>query len=100
MVTARTYIAVLSAVALLTLPGAAATATLGAPQRVELVNKYCIGCHQDRLKSGGFSFSTLDPAHPDGNAEQAEKIIRKLRTGMMPPAGQARPDAKTLEAFT
>src|SRR5262245_46605254 len=64
-----------------------------------LVTQYCAGCHNDKLKTGGFSFAEVDIAHPEQNAERAEKIIRKLRAGMMPPAGAKRPDAATLKAF-
>ena len=64
-----------------------------------LVKQYCAGCHNDRLKSGGFSFSKLDLAHPDLNPAQVEKVIVKLQTGMMPPAGAPRPDAATIKGF-
>jgi len=64
-----------------------------------LVNQYCAGCHNDRGKSGGFSLSEIDLAHPERNAEQVEKVIRKLRTGMMPPSGRPRPDGETLQGF-
>ena len=64
-----------------------------------LVKQYCAGCHNDRLKSGGFSFAKLDLAHIDQNAEQAEKVITKLRSGMMPPAGMPRPDRTVLNNF-
>ncbi len=64
-----------------------------------LVNQYCAGCHNDKLKSGGFSWTKLDPTHPELNAEQAEKVIRKVRAGLMPPSGLPRPDAATMKAF-
>ncbi len=63
----------------------------------QLISEYCAGCHNDKLRAGGFSWSTLDVAHPDQNAEQAERVIRKLRSGMMPPAGARRPDAASLK---
>ena len=64
-----------------------------------LVNKYCAGCHNDKLKSGGFSWSKIDLAHPDQQAEEVEKVIRKVRAGMMPPSGLPRPDSTTLRSF-
>jgi mono/diheme cytochrome c family protein len=64
-----------------------------------LVDKYCAGCHNDKLKSGGFSWAKVDLTHPDQNAEQLEKVIRMLRAGMMPPPGLPRPDAATVKAF-
>ena len=65
----------------------------------ELVSQYCAGCHNDKLRSGGFSWLALDLAHPEKDLEQMEKVIRKVRTGMMPPSGARRPDAATMKAF-
>jgi cytochrome c553 len=56
------------------------------------VTDYCAGCHNDRVKSGGMTLTALDPAHVEASPELAEKVIRKLRTGLMPPAGAKRPD--------
>ena len=64
-----------------------------------LVNDYCAYCHDDSLREGGFSWSEVDVAHPERNAAQAEEIIRKLRAGMMPPAGALRPDDDALRAL-
>jgi cytochrome c551/c552 len=65
----------------------------------EFVNRYCAACHNDERKSGGFSFAQIDLAHPARNAGQLEKVILKLRTGMMPPAGMPRPQADKVQAF-
>lgn len=64
-----------------------------------LANQYCAGCHNNQVKSGGMTLAQLDLAHPDRNAELAEKVIHKLRAGMMPPPGMPRPDAASLKAF-
>ncbi len=64
-----------------------------------LVTKYCAGCHNDKLKSGGFSWSAVDLADPSRNAAQVERVIRKLRAGMMPPAGAPRPEAASTNEF-
>ncbi|HEY6506925.1 MAG TPA: DUF1592 domain-containing protein [Vicinamibacterales bacterium] len=66
-------------------------ATPGAAQRA-LIDQYCLGCHNDRLKSGGLSLAALDLTAVNQHAEIAEKVIRKLRGGLMPPAGARRPD--------
>ena len=58
-------------------------------------NKYCVTCHNAKLKTGGF---VLDPAeldHVGAHAEQWEKVVKKLRTQVMPPAGLPRPDDAT-----
>jgi Protein of unknown function (DUF1592)/Protein of unknown function (DUF1588)/Protein of unknown function (DUF1587)/Protein of unknown function (DUF1595)/Protein of unknown function (DUF1585) len=64
-----------------------------------LVNQYCAGCHNDKLKSGGFSWSALDAAHPEKNIDEAEKVIRKVRAGLMPPPGLPRPASTAMKAF-
>ena len=69
-----------------------------APRR-PLADQYCVGCHNDKLKSGNMTLTKLDLAHPGQNAELAEKVIRKLRAGMMPPAGLPRPNAAASKLF-
>ena len=63
------------------------------------VTQRCAGCHNDKLKSGNFSWAGIDVAHPGRNGQSVEKAIRMLRAGMMPPPGIPRPDAATLQAF-
>jgi hypothetical protein len=64
-----------------------------------LVNQYCAYCHNDKLKSGGMGLTKLDVSHPEQDAELAEKAIRKVRAGLMPPPGMPRPPAPALKAF-
>jgi hypothetical protein len=64
-----------------------------------LVDKYCAACHNDQTRSGGFSWAKADLIHPNESAEQLEKVIRKLRAGLMPPVGMPRPDAATMKDF-
>jgi cytochrome c551/c552 len=64
-----------------------------------LVSQYCAGCHNDNLKSGGFSWTTIDLTHPEKNAERVEKVIRKLRAGLMPPPGRPRPETSVIKGF-
>ncbi|MBZ5605365.1 MAG: DUF1592 domain-containing protein [Acidobacteriia bacterium] len=63
------------------------------------VDKTCAGCHNDKVKSGGFSWTKVDLTHPEKTAPAAENAIRMLRAGMMPPPGMPRPPAATLKAF-
>jgi len=58
-----------------------------------------MGCHSDRVRSGGLALSALNLDAVDQNAEVAEKVIRKLRGGLMPPAGARRPDSQSTAAF-
>ena len=69
-----------------------------APQRASL-DRYCVGCHNDRVKTGGLALDTLDVERVGENAEAWEKVVRKLRGRMMPPAGRPRPDEATYESL-
>ena len=66
----------------------------------ELVNKYCAGCHSEKLKTGGLVLEKLDLSNVSANARVWEKVIRKVGTGSMPPLGMPRPEQATLTAFS
>jgi mono/diheme cytochrome c family protein len=67
--------------------------TAAAPQPSRAVfDKYCVGCHNQRVKTAGLALDALDPAQVGEHAEAWEKVVRKLRTGAMPPPGRPRPD--------
>jgi hypothetical protein len=74
------------------------TALAGAQDRA-LLDRYCIGCHNEKTRSGNLAMDKLDLARPGNNAETWEKVVRKIRAGMMPPAGMPRPDRATLDDF-
>jgi len=59
------------------------------------VNRYCTGCHNDKLKTAGLSLAAVSGASSD----TLEKVLRKLRTGEMPPPGMPAPDVKTRAAI-
>src|SRR4029077_13929559 len=64
-----------------------------------LVDRYCVTCHSDRAKTGGLTLQNIDFEHlPDGAAIW-EKVARKLRGGMMPPAGMPRPEPASLDGL-
>jgi mono/diheme cytochrome c family protein len=63
-----------------------------------MFDKYCVTCHNQRLRTAGFSIDNLDSAHPAANPEAWEKVIAKLRAGSMPPPGRPRPDPATYQA--
>jgi len=60
-----------------------------------VLDRYCIGCHNQRLKSGDLALDTLDLSALDQHTSVGEAVVRKLRGGMMPPAGAPRPDGDT-----
>ena len=63
------------------------------------VNEYCVNCHNDKLKRGELSLTSLDIDRADPENPIWEKAIRKVRTGMMPPAGVRRPAAARIDEF-
>ena len=65
----------------------------------EVVDRYCTRCHNERSFRGNLSLVDFDVARADEHAETAERMIRKLRAGMMPPPGARRPTADTLTAL-
>jgi mono/diheme cytochrome c family protein len=67
--------------------------------RQALLKRYCISCHNDRLKTAGLALDVLDLTNIGSSAAVWEKVVRKLRAGVMPPAGRPRPDEATHDAF-
>ena len=65
----------------------------------ELVENYCTICHNDALEIGNFSLEQVDLAQPADHAAALEKVVLKLRSGMMPPQGMPRPEASELHRF-
>ena len=64
-----------------------------------LIGRYCFRCHNDALMTGGLSLESFDASRASEHAEIAEKMIRKLQAGMMPPPVAQRPDAATYRAL-
>jgi hypothetical protein len=77
----------------------AAAAALPAPTAREVIENYCLQCHDNDKQKGDLTLEAFDPAKADSHAEVAEKIVRKLRAGMMPPPGAERPSEEALDAF-
>jgi Protein of unknown function (DUF1592)/Protein of unknown function (DUF1588)/Protein of unknown function (DUF1587)/Protein of unknown function (DUF1585)/Protein of unknown function (DUF1595) len=64
------------------------------------LKQYCITCHNDRIKAGSLVLETINVASVDDTIEVWEKVVRKLRTGMMPPRNAPKPPAAVADAFT
>ena len=62
-----------------------------APHRA-LLDRYCVTCHNDRLQTADLALDNLDLEHVGEAPEVWEKVVRKLRAGIMPPSGRPRPD--------
>jgi mono/diheme cytochrome c family protein len=65
-----------------------------------MLNTYCVGCHNTRLKTGGLALDGLDLQAAADNAQIWEKALRKLRGHLMPPPGNPQPPQKDVDAFT
>ena len=76
-----------------------AAATLLPAEQTALVKQYCVSCHSERGKAGGLSLATFDANDIVAHGETSEKMIRKLRAGMMPPAGVRRPEPAVINAL-
>jgi len=76
----------------------------GAAERA-LLDRYCVGCHNQRSKAAGqeparkLTLDDLDVTRIADHAEVWERVVRKLRAGMMPPAGARRPDKAAYDGF-
>jgi hypothetical protein len=70
---------------------------LAVEQQNALVKQYCATCHNDRAKAGGLTLAGFDAAAILDRRPDTEKIIRKLRAGMMPPSGARRPEAAVID---
>ncbi len=75
-----------------------ATARAVAAPRV-ILDEYCVACHNDRARRGNLSLEGLDLRNVGKDAETWEKVVRKLRSGMMPPPGLRRPPLAEYAAF-
>ena len=64
-----------------------------------IVDRYCVTCHNPRTRAGGFTLDALPVSSAEREPQAWEKVVRKLRTGMMPPSGAPRPDRATLDAL-
>jgi hypothetical protein len=64
-----------------------------------VINQYCVTCHNQRAKTAGLMLDTMDFEHVDKDAATWEKVVRKIKTGMMPPSGARRPGRAVLDGF-
>jgi hypothetical protein len=79
--------------------GQVSPAPAGAPLLHAVLDSYCIGCHNQRLRTGGLALDSVDLTTPGVNPELWERVIAKLRAGSMPPPGRPRPDVATYRSL-
>jgi hypothetical protein len=79
--------------------GLLAAGPMTASEQRALLDKYCITCHNQTTKTAGLLLDTLDVANVSAAPAIWEKVIDKIRGGMMPPAGMPRPERQALDTF-
>ena len=85
-------------------PRAVASRTSSAPSiapesHAAVVKQYCVTCHSDRLKTGGLTLEPANATNPPADPAVWEKVIKKVRAGMMPPTGMPRPTQAVLDGL-
>ncbi len=82
-------------------PAGAGQAPAEAPDPAEasrtVLRRYCVACHNGRTLTAGLALDTVDMAQIGDHADLWERVVRKLRAGLMPPAGRRRPDEATYD---
>jgi hypothetical protein len=64
-----------------------------------MLDKYCVTCHNSKTKIAGLTLDKMDLSNVSDNAETWEKVVKKLRTGAMPPLGMPKPEKATVDEF-
>jgi hypothetical protein len=80
-------------------PQSPSTSAAAAAPDQALINRYCLGCHNDRTKTQDVSLTGLDVQNVGPHRQLWERVARKLRARAMPPAGAPRPDEAAYERF-
>lgn len=80
-------------------PRRQSTAAANATTPQVLLTQYCITCHNQRAKTADLALDTMDLERVGKDAEVWERVVRKVRTGMMPPSGARRPERAILDGF-
>jgi mono/diheme cytochrome c family protein len=80
-------------------PAVPVAQTSGADVQLATIKQYCVGCHNDRAKTGGVSFEGITSASIGEHAELFEKAVRKLRGRVMPPPGARQPEPAAIDSL-
>jgi cytochrome c551/c552 len=74
--------------------------SVDAAAEAALLKQYCVACHNDKMKTGGLSLENADLSRAGEKPEMWEKVVRKLRAGLMPPPAVRRPDWQSYQSLT
>jgi len=86
-------------VAILLAAGSFLTLEAQQSQPAAVIKQYCLACHNDKLKTAGLAFDTVNIDNADQNPDVWEKVVRKIGARAMPPAGMPRPSEATYKTF-
>ena len=78
----------------------AASSSAQQAQARAVFDRYCVACHNQRIQTAGLELDAADVSNVGERPDVWEKVVRKLRTGLMPPSGRPRPDRASTEALT
>jgi len=94
----KTRLLLVGLLAAVALPGFQQPAPRTTPAAAKTVfDQYCVGCHNDKTRTANFSLEKADLTTAGDHPEVWERVIRKMRAGMMPPPGMPRPPLATYE---
>ncbi len=79
--------------------GTVASGEATAAEGRALLDRYCVACHNERTRTAGLTLDRMDLSRVGGDAAVWEHVVRRLRSGAMPPAGRPRPDAGAAHGF-
>ena len=94
-----TCLVVAAPIAVSTAPAPAQVAPSAAAPSKAFVDTYCVTCHNQRTKTAGLLLDTMNLDEVSANAEAWEKVVVKLRAGLMPPSGVRRPQQAVIDTF-
>ena len=80
-------------------PREASVRAASVPTQQALLDRFCLSCHNQKLKLGGLALDTMSLSAIGTGTDTWEKVVRKMRAGLMPPAGRPRPDAVAYDGF-
>jgi hypothetical protein len=74
--------------------------SIGSSGARDLIDQYCVGCHNQNLQTAGVTLDSLDTSNVGSEPELWERVVLKLRTGMMPPVDAVKPEPETRNTLT
>src|SRR5690348_17843146 len=96
----KRFLAVPALLALIASAALAQTNPSGAAQARDMVDSYCVDCHNTQTKAGGIAMDAMNLQSPANDARVWEKALRKLRGHLMPPPGNPQPPQQDIDSFT